>query len=107
MIDWRSSLEKCFGGGPFCWNQKPEELFCFIVQPRDLFKHGDTLYKYDRAEKKWEVECGPSGSCKEGCLVHAIQKRDPIYMDRVYYNVGNVNAHLKHVIEMNELRKEK
>lgn len=104
MIDWRSSLEKCFGGGPFCWNQKPEELFCFIVQPKEGFPQGDTLYKYNHLLKKWVVECGPSGGCKEDCLVHAVQHNDPVYMDRVYYNVVDIKAHLDHHREMKKLK---
>lgn len=107
MMDWRSSLEKCFCGEPFCWNQKPEELFCWIVRPRDEFKRGDTLYKYNREEAKWEVECdGSSGGCKEGCLVHAVQQKDPQYMDRIYYTVGNIERHYDHHEDMKEIKKE-
>jgi len=104
MFDSRSSLEKCFGGGPFCWNQKPEELYCFIVQPKAGFPKGDSLYKYNNLLKKWNIECAGDSTCTKGCLVHAMQHRDPEYMNRVYYNVGDVDSHLKHAIEMNKLR---
>ena len=103
-MDRRSSLEKCFNGQPFCWNQNPTELFCYISQPKEGFPQGDSLYKYNSLFKKWNLECGPSSGCKEGCLVHATQNRDPIYMDRVYYNVGDIKAHLEHTLEMSELR---
>jgi len=105
MIDWRSSLEKCFNGEPFCWNQKPEELFCYMSQPAEGFPFGDALYKYNLLFKKWVIACDGNGTCGKDCLVHAYQQRDPEIMDRVFYNVGDIKSHLEHTREMNKLRK--
>jgi len=107
MLDWRSSLEKCFNGEAFCWNQNPKELYCYKSQVSKGFPKGDTLYKYNATSKKWKISCDGDGICEKGCLVHAYQKRDPEYMDRVYYNVGKVEPHLKHITAMEEWKNNK
>ena len=100
-------LERCFNGEAFCWNQKPEELFCFIVQPSKEFPKGDSLYKHNNTTKQWEVSCDGNSQCESDCLVHAYQKRDPIFMERVYYCVGDIEPHLNHQQDMRKYREEK
>jgi len=100
------SLESCFNGKAFCWNQKPEELFCYICQPKKGFPKGDSLYKYNNVLKKWEIACDGNGTCDPDCLVHAYQKKDPVFINRVYYNVVEIQAHLKHHIRIKELMRD-
>ena len=108
MFDHRSSLEKCFCGEPFCWNQEPRTLYCYISQAREGFPKGDALYIYDSDALRWKVLCGGECGCQEGCLVHAMQHRDPVFMDRVYYTIGtSIADHLSHWDDVDELRRDR
>lgn len=99
-----NSLQKCFNGDPFCWNQKPEEIFCYKVNSSAGFPKGDALYRYDNNSRKWSIACAGDSSCGKDCLVHAYQQNDPEVMNRVYYNTGDVTKHLDHIIFMKELK---
>lgn len=106
MTFYRSSLEECLPRGPFCWSAEPRTIYRFIVQPEEGFPKGDALYQFNLTEGLWDISCAGDHTCGKGCLVHALQHRDPVIVDRIFYNTGNIALHLEHLDFLDEIVRE-
>lgn len=93
MLGMKASLShgsfcSCESYGKLTATGELPDLFQFIVQSKDEFIKGDTMYKYDWIKKKWEPSCG-SGHIEHDCPLCNVNGaiKSPLYPNRRYINV--------------------